>query len=236
MVIFMSENNYTILSVGGPIIIPKTGFDVEFLKKFRDLILEQVRLGKKFILVIGGGATARSYQETLKGCGVTQNEELDWMGIDATAINANFMRRLFGEAAYEKTVVKPTRMVKTDKPIIIAAGYKPGWSTDTDAVLWAKAYGAKEIFNLSNVDYVYDSDPNVNPSAQKFENLTWKRFRKIVGSKWVPGANVPFDPIAAKKAAKLGLKVGFVKGTSLPEVKLAITGQKFNGTVIDIDK
>lgn len=228
----MSNQSFTILSVGGSIVIPKTGFDVEFLKKFRSLILEQVQLGKKFILVVGGGATCRTYQNALRESGVIEDLALDWMGIETTVLNANFVRHLFGPAAYEKVVVKPTRMVKTDKSAIIAAGFKPGWSTDTDAVLLAKAYGAKEIFNLSNVDYVYDSDPNVNPNAQKFKNLTWKQFRKIVGNKWVPGANVPFDPIAAKKAAKLGLKVGFVKGSDLEEVKKALSGGVFQGTVI----
>lgn len=224
--------DYKILSVGGSVIIPQTGFDVEFLKKFRDLILERARLGENFILVIGGGATCRRYQKALKECGVTDDLSLDWMGIESTYLNANFVRHLFGDAAYEKIVVKPARVVKTGKPIIVAAGYKPGWSTDTDAVLAAKAYGAKEIFNLSNVDYVYDSDPSLNPNAQKFENLTWKQFRKIVGKKWVPGANVPFDPIAAKKAAKLGLKVIFLKGTNLEEARKAFSGQTFRGTVI----
>lgn len=224
--------DYKILSVGGSVIIPKTGFDIEFLKKFRDLILERVKLGEKFILVIGGGATCRQYQDALRECGVTDDLSLDWMGIESTYLNANFVRHLFSVTVYEKVTVKPNRMVKTDKPVIVAAGYKPGWSTDTDAVLAARAYGAKEIFNLSNVDYVYDSDPNVNPNAQKFENLSWKQFRKIVGNKWVPGANVPFDPIAAKKAAKLGLKVIFVKGSDLEEVKKALSDQIFRGTMI----
>ncbi len=223
---------YTILSVGGSVIIPPTGFNSEFLKKFRDLILREVSQGKKFILVIGGGATCRKYQNGLRAAEITEATQLDWMGIETTVLNAHFVRHLFGELAYEKVVVKPTRPVKTDKSIIIVAGYKPGWSTDTDAVFLAKAYNAAEIFNLSNVDYIYDSDPRVNPEAQKFETISWKRFRRIVGDKWVPGANVPFDPVAAKKASRLKLKVGFVKGTDLGEVEKAITGAKFTGTVI----
>ena len=53
---------YTILSVGGSIVIPPEGFDVPFLKKFRSFILRYVRGGKRIILVIGGGGTARTYQ------------------------------------------------------------------------------------------------------------------------------------------------------------------------------
>ena len=51
-----------ILSVGGSIIIPKTGFDIDFLKKFRRMILNRVKKGEKFILVIGGGATCRVFK------------------------------------------------------------------------------------------------------------------------------------------------------------------------------
>ena len=42
------------------------------------------------------------------------------------------------------------KKVKTNRPIIVAAGYKPGCSTDYDAVLLAKTYSAKELFNFSN--------------------------------------------------------------------------------------
>lgn len=225
--------SYTILSVGGSIIIPPGGFDIDFLKKFRDLILAEVKNGEKFILVIGGGATARTYQKAAAAFGQASEEDLDWVGIKATTLNAELARVLFGPDAYEEVAIDPTKKIKTSKPVIIAAGWKPGCSTDKDAVLLAKTYGAKEIFNLSNVDYIYDSDPRKNKDAQKKERLSWREFRAIVGDRWVPGANVPFDPSAAKEAEKLKLRIGFVKGTDLGEVKKAISRQPFLGSVIE---
>jgi uridylate kinase len=59
-------SRYTIISVGGSIVIPKTGFDPAFLKEFRALILKEVKKGRRFILTIGGGATCRQYQAALK--------------------------------------------------------------------------------------------------------------------------------------------------------------------------
>ena len=221
-----------ILSVGGSIIIPKTGFDISFLKKFRELILKQVGEGEKFILVIGGGATARSYQAAGREFGGLSDTELDEIGIQTTVLNAHFVRHLFGDLAYGEVVVNPTKKVKTNKSVILAAGWKPGCSTDFDSVLLAKTYGAKELINLSNIDYVYDSDPKENPRAQKIEKIGWKGFRKIVGDKWAPGANVPFDPIAAKEAEKLGLTVKFVRGTDLGEVGEILNGKPHQGTVI----
>ena len=225
-------NKIKILSVGGSIIIPPTGFDIEFLKKFRELILSEVKKGIKFILVIGGGATCRQYQKAASEVTSLTNTDLDWLGIKTTIFNAEFVKLLFKDVASQEVLTNPTKKVKTNKPIIVAAGWKPGCSTDNDAVLLAKTYGASEVINLSNVDYVYDSDPRQNPGAQNLEHVSWKEFRKIIGDKWTPGANVPFDPVAAKLAEKLQLTVKFVKGTELAQVQKAIVGKAGKGTVI----
>lgn len=226
-------SRYTIISVGGSIVIPKTGFDPAFLKEFRALILKEVKKGRRFILTIGGGATCRQYQAALKEVVPTTPEMLDWLGIKTTIFNAEFVKMLFGDKAYPEIVTNPTKKITTSKPIIVAAGWKPGCSTDTDATLLAKTFGAGEIINLSNVDYVYDSDPATNPAAQKFEHVDWKTYRAIVGDEWVPGSSAPFDPIASKLAQKLKLKVLFAKGTDISEVKNVISGKKFRGTIIE---
>ncbi|MDD2656064.1 MAG: UMP kinase [Patescibacteria group bacterium] len=228
------KNNLKIISVGGSIVIPKTGFDINFLKKFRQMILAEVKKGQKFILIIGGGSTARIYQSALQETVKIKEENLDWMGIGATIINANFVRLMFGEVAYKDVVTNPTKKIKTNKAIIVAAGYKPGCSTDYDAVLFAKTYGAKEMLNLSNIEYVYDKDPRKFPDAKIIENIDWKTFRKeIVGDIWQPGKSAPFDPVASKAAEKLKLKVSILQGTNLEEVKNALGGKKFKGTVIE---
>lgn len=223
---------YTIISVGGSIVIPKTGFDPLFLKEFRSLILREVKKGRRFILTIGGGATCRQYQQALKSVVPTTPEMLDWLGIKTTIFNAEFVKMLFGDYAYPQIVTNPTKKMSTSKPIIIAAGWKPGCSTDNDATLLAKTYGATEIINLSNVDYVYDSDPATNPQAQKFEHIDWKAYRLIVGDSWTPGSSAPFDPIASKLAQKMKLRVLFAKGTDIEEVKRVLSGKTFKGTII----
>lgn len=224
--------DWKIISVGGSIIIPKIGFDIAFLKKFRTLIIRQVKKGQKFILVIGGGATCRAYQQAAKAVAGLSNYQLDWLGIKTTVVNAEFVKSIFGSNAHATVITNPGKKIKTNQPIIIAAGWKPGCSTDKDAVLLAKTYGATEVINLSNVDYVYSADPKKNKNAKKLPRLTWSEFRKIVGNQWRPGANVPFDPMAAKEAEKLGLTVKFARGTDLRAVAAAITGKSVIGTVI----
>lgn len=222
-----------ILSVGGSIIIPKTGFNIEFLKEFREMILKFVADGQQFIMVVGGGATCRTYQQAAADVRQLTDEDLDWVGIHTTIFNANFVRMLFKEQAYEEVIRNPNEKVATDKPIIIGAGYEPGHSTDTDAVLLAKTYGAKHVLNLSNISHVYDKDPAKFEDAKKIEKIDWATFRKdIVGEVWTPGFNAPFDPNASRIAQEEGMQVSVLDGTNLEGVRKAISGESFEGTHI----
>jgi uridylate kinase len=223
-----------ILSVGGSIVIPKTGFDPAFLKSFKTMILKKVAKGHRFVLVVGGGATARNYQDAARNVQKSiSNEQLDWIGIAATVMNAEFMKALFGEYAYKSVVRDPYEKVRTTKPIIIAAGLKPGCSTDLRAVQYAEVYGAERVYNLSNISYVYTKDPNKYPDAEKIETIDWKQFRKdIVGDTWEPGNSAPFDPIASKLAERLNLSVSILSGKDMRNISKAIDGKSFEGTSI----
>jgi len=221
-----------VLSLGGSIIIPKTGFEPKFLRGFKKMILDFLRRGFRFIIVCGGGATCRNYQAAARAVGGLSDEEADRLGIQATRFNAFFVKTLFGKLAHPEITKAPEQKYKWKEKILIGAGWDPGWSSDYDAVALAKTYGAKTVINLSNIEYVYDSDPRQNPKAKKLVNISWKNFRKIVGNKWIPGANLPFDPIASRLADKNKIKVIVMNGNNLPEVKKAIEGKKFIGTTI----
>ena len=85
---------------------------------------------------------------------------------------------------------------------------------------------------MSNTDYVYDDDPKINPNAKKFDKISWKRFREIVGDTWIPGKSSPFDPIASKAAEETEMTVYYLHGEDLENTKKAIEGKKFKGTII----
>lgn len=224
---------YTILSVGGSIIAPKDGFNISFLKQFVAFIKKRVANGERFILIIGGGNTAREYQAAAKKVDGLTNTELDWVGIEATRMNAVFIRFLLKSVAHKEIVTDPRKKVRTKKPVIVAAGWKPGHSTDVVAVGFAQTYGASHVLNLSNITSVYTKDPQKYKSAKKIDAIDWKRFRKdIVGNTWIPGKSAPFDPIASRKAQQLKLRVSIVNGTNLTAVAHAIDEKKFTGTVI----
>ena len=100
--------------------------------------------------------------------------------------------------------------------------------------LIAKTYKVKTIINLTNIDYVYDKNPNEFADAKPVKNIDWKNFQKIVGDKWFPGKSAPFDPIATKLAGKLKLKVVLINGKKLEYLEDFLNNKPFIGTVIQL--
>lgn len=232
------NGQWTVISLGGSVIVPDE-IDTEFLIGFVELVRRHVKDGKKFIIIAGGGKTVRRYQaasrevtQKTEGCVVTA-EDLDWLGIHGTRLNGHLLRTIFCDIAHAALVKDPTLPVPIDMPVVIAAGWKPGWSTDYDAVLLAKNVGAKKVVNLSNIEYVFTADPKVDPTATKIEKTTWSDFRKLLPDKWDPGLSMPFDPVAAKEADESHLEVAVIRGTSLDEIDNYLTGKAFRGTLIN---
>jgi len=220
-----------VISLGGSLALPNE-IDINFLKKFKRFIERYVRFGFCFVIVVGGGSVARKYQKAAQKIGALTRDDLDWLGIHATRLNAHLLRTVFKRIAYSHVVTDPTKKEGSNYSVIIASGWKPGWSTDYDSVLLAKTFGAKTILNLSNISYVYSRDPKKNKNAKPLKNLLWKDFRKIVGNRWDPGANLPFDPVASKLAERFKFRVIILNGKNLKNVSQCIAGKSFIGTEI----
>ena len=163
-----------VLSIGGSLIVPKTGIDTTFLKDLNECIRHYVKQGRRFFLVAGGGVTARHYRDAGKTViGDMTDEDLDWLGIHATRLNAHLLRTIFEDIAHPRIIENYEKKLQDwEEPIVIGAGWKPGWSTDYDAVILARDYGANLIINLSNIYYVYDKDPNQFSDAKAIKKLT----------------------------------------------------------------
>ena len=228
-----------VLSVGGSIIVPDKP-DTEFLAAFIKMATEWLDEDKsrRLILVAGGGAPARVYQNGYKDVvaktGVSaESDAADWIGIMATRINAQLLKACFGDYCKNDVVYNPTvEDLKFDGQVLVASGWKPGFSTDTDAVYLGEKFDAKTIVNLSNIEKVYTDDPRKNPDAKPLDSISWADFRKMVGDEWTPGKNCPFDPIASKKASELGMKVICAGGKNIPNIKAILNDQEYVGTTI----
>lgn len=229
----MSITETIVMSVGGSLIVPDQ-IDTTFLTELKNFIVSETALGRRFIIIAGGGRTARRYQEAASVVSELTNDDLDWMGIHATRLNGHLLRTIFRDIAYRVVITNPDEIldISPQENVIIAAGYRPGCSTDLRAIQIADRVGAKKVINLSNTDYVYTENPKDNPDAEKIETITWSEFRKLIPEDWGPGLSSPFDPVAAREAEKLGIEVAQINGARIAEVIHYVHGEVFVGTKI----
>ena len=222
-----------VISVGGSLVVPNGGIDVAFLKDFRELIHTHIKHGWRFVVVVGGGGTARHYQEAARDVGKLTRDDLDWLGIHSTRLNGHLMRTIPRDVAHPIMIKDPTGPLhRWTKPVLVAAGWKPGWSTDYVATRLAKRLKSHVVVNLSNIDYVYNKDPHKHTDAEAICDISWKEFRKMVGNTWDPGMNVPFDPVASRLAHYSGIRVAIINGKNLKNLDGLLKGERFVGTVI----
>jgi uridylate kinase len=231
----------TVLSLGGSIVAPESP-DPAFLGSFVELVREHLAVApeRRLIIVVGGGGPARAWQRAYRDAraarepvGASEDHDAqDWIGIMATRLNAQLVKALLAELSPQEVVTDPTSLSIFMGRVLVAAGWKPGFSTDYDAVLLAERFGAERILNLSNVPKVYTADPRSDPAARPIDSISWAGFRAIVGDEWSPGKNTPFDPVATRKAAELGLRVICAAGRDLDNLRRILEGQSFTGTTI----
>src|ERR1035437_7658558 len=124
-----TERERIVVSVGGSLIVPD-GIDTDFLIRFKTLVLDKAQQAIAFSIIAGGGKTARRYQEAANVVTPLSRHDLDWIGIHATRLNAQLLRNIFVGYAHQQVIKNPTIDIEADEPVIIAAGWQPGCSTD----------------------------------------------------------------------------------------------------------
>lgn len=231
----LPSNKPIVISIGGSLIVPSSEPDVTFLKNLKRFVDAQVKKGRKILIVTGGGKTARQYIQAAVDVHKTiDSEDLDWLGIHATRINAHLIRTIFRKYAHPVVIKDPTRLPKRWKgSVLIGAGWKPGWSTDYVACRMAKILGVKQVINASDISYVYTEDPRKNPNAEPIEELAWKDYRKMVGDEWSPGKSAPFDPVASRLCQQNKMQVAIVNGRDLGNIGKLVAGKIFKGTILE---
>jgi uridylate kinase len=225
-----------IISVSGSLIVPNGGLNIEFLTKLNHFVRKLLTQKKRqFFLVIGGGSTARHYIDA--GRDVLKHElsadDLDWIGIHATRLNAHLVRTVFRDIAHPVIIDDYDIIRKPQEPVVVASGWRPGWSTDYCAILLCEDYREQTMLNMGVLSQLYDKDPNQHADAKTIDRISWTEFRKLVGESWTPGMRSPFDPIAAKKAEELGVKTIIISGKDFDNLDKYFSGGEFVGTVIE---
>ena len=163
-----------------------TGLDFEVIGKVCDVIGRCVAMGVQVGVVVGGGNFWRGVKD---GGGTMERTRADHMGMLATVLNclavADVMEQKGMEVRVETAVEmrafaepyirsKAIRHLEKGRVVIFGCGTgNPFFSTDTAAVLRAAEIGADVILLAKNVDGVYSADPVKDPSAVKYDSITY---------------------------------------------------------------
>lgn len=230
----MEENSKKqfVIALGGSAVYPDK-INTEFLKKFRDFILEKIGMGYKFVIIIGGGKLCRQFQAAAAEVANVADEDKDWIGIHSTRLNAHLLRTIFREVAHPVLFKERFRIKDFDGySVIIGAGWQPGNSSDFVAIQIAVDLGINDVLILGKPDYVYTADFEKDSSANPVEKISWVDYMKLIPAEWNPGMSSPVDPVAARLAEKERLKVVVANAKDLENAERILEGKKFKGTVI----
>lgn len=224
------NNKLWVISVGGSKIVPKE-VDFEFLARFKDLI--DSHPSHKFVVVTGGGSTARNYINALRKLGKgTKAQSI--AGISVTRLHALFLARLFGEKANDEL---PMNMKKVknllNKNQIVFCGAlryeKKNTSDGTSAKL--AAFLNTSFINLTNVKGLHTSNPLTNKNAKLIPKISWRAFKKRADQiRYKAGQHFVLDQAAARIILENKIPT-YIVG-SVGEIDKIIRGRKFVGTEI----
>ena len=228
----IKKNKRFVIALGGSVICPKE-IDSSYLRRFSQFIKREIRKGHKFIIVTGGGYTARNYQKVSMGINHVSKEDRDRLGVYATKLNACLLRTIFRKEA-NLAIFDERFKIKTfgTYSVIIGSGWKAGNSTDYVAVRIANDFKIRKVIILGKPDYVYTSDFQKDKKAKPIEKITWKDYLKLIPSSWSPGLSAPIDPVAAKLAKKENMEVIVADGKDLNNLKMILEEKKFKGTIV----
>jgi uridylate kinase len=163
-----------------------TGLDFDFIKRVSEVVKRCVDAGVQIGIVVGGGNFWRGLKD---GEGKMERTRADHMGMMATVMNSLAVADVLEQIGVDgrvqtaleiKAVAEPYIRLKADKHlqkgrvVIFGCGTgNPYFSTDTAAVLRAAEINAEAILLAKNIDGVYSADPNKDPSAVKYDTITY---------------------------------------------------------------
>ncbi|MFW9788844.1 MAG: UMP kinase [Candidatus Thorarchaeota archaeon] len=199
-----------VLKIGGSLLYDDGGqIRIDRLREYADSIKSLVKDGHTLVVVVGGGIPARVYIEAARVLGANE-AQCDWLGIKAARNNAELLCAALGSIAYPKIIDDYDELevaVNLGK-VVLLGGMVPGQSTNAVAAASAELIQADMLFNATNVDGVYDRNPE-EKGAKKLDSVNISQLRKILSSEGTKAGQYNlFDPVA----------IGIVERSQIPTV------------------
>ena len=212
------------ISLGGSLLT--RDMSPENYRRYARVLKELKDEGHQLVVVCGGGRPAREFISIARGLGADSSLQ-DRLGILATHVNALLLIAALGPDAHPHVHRRRSEIKRNlgDK-ILVGGGHLPSSSTDYRAVLFAEAMGADLVVNATDVNGVYDKNPEKHPDAVKLDRITFSRLEEIImeSTEQSPGEYGLFDLKAVKLARRLKIPMVFVNGTDPEEIMRAVEG------------
>jgi len=220
-----------VISIGGSVILSEDA-NISFFNELKTL-LKKLSKDFKLYLVVGGGKTARTYINFGRKLDFEENI-LDAIGIDVTKVNAKLLANIL-EISNKKIPNTTDEAKELKNPIIVMGGTTPGHSTDMVGAELAEKLDASKFIIATNVDGVYDKDPNKFKDAKQIKEVTIRQLIDEYGIEWsAAGKNIVIDGPALEIINRAKIPTFVLNGKRLDQLEKAITNQQFDGTIIKI--
>jgi len=190
-------------------------FGMDNVKVLKDYASFLVKISKfcQPIVIAGGGTIARHYISHARISGADEST-LDELGIEISRLNAKLLIYALKNKAYSHppTTLQEVKHAVDDGLIIVAGGLHPGQSTNGTAALIAEKVKAEQFLNATDVDGVYDMDPNKYKKAKKFKRIEMKNLKNmLVHEDSVAGGYDLMDIVALKIIERSKIKTRILK-------------------------
>lgn len=229
-----SESRVLVLSLGGSLFFDEAPL-VEKIGEFSRVLLNLHASGHKFVLVVGGGKTARNYVSAVESFGET-NFFQDKLGIAITRANAKVFIASLGKQTHERVLTDPLQAldVLSKGKIPVFGGLLPSFTTDAVSALVAEALRG-DFVNLTDVDGIYSADPKKSKSATFFDEISYgELFKLVLKKKSKPGQNFIIDLPCLNILKRSNLRGFVLNGNDFANFESFVNGGQFRGTVIHL--
>jgi uridylate kinase len=186
--------------------------NVKLLKDWAEFLVKISKVCQP-IIIAGGGNIARHYINHARTSGADEST-LDELGIEISRLNAKLLIYALKNKAYSHppTTLQEVRHAVDDGLIVVAGGLHPGQSTNGTAALIAEKVKAEQFLNATDVDGVYDMDPNKFKKAKKFKRIELKNLKNmLVHEDSVAGGYDLMDIVALKIIERSKIKTRILK-------------------------
>ena len=210
-------------------------FGIDNVKVLKDYATFLVKISKvcQPIIIAGGGNIARHYISHARSSGADEST-LDELGIEISRLNAKLLIYALKNRAYSHppTTLQEVRHAVDDGLIVVTGGLHPGQSTNGTAALIAEKVQAEQFLNATDVDGVYDKDPNKFKNAKKFRRIDLKNLKNmLVHEDSVAGGYDLMDIVALKIIERSKIKTIILKATP-KNIESAIKGGNVGTEII----